>query len=307
MNEEAAVPTEDRDQPRSILKSAVWQRPEAKAHAELVWDADVAKLEPLAAPVSDAATIEDLSVSEAWAQEAAAAASVHTGPVGALAGSEHAPADDALAPADDALAGADDALAGEIARRRDEELERLDAEMAARRAELARSLERQRAEAEERIAAAERAERTAMARVREEEERLWAVTQPSMLAERINGALAAELGDVRQRHAQAEARMREQVDARRRDEMARLEAWRSSERVRIEAELGAEERRFNERLMRQLQEFEFQLGERLREQEERLARCWDDVEKRARQGLASLVDEALSAEPPAGDGKSSPA
>ena len=36
------------------------------------------------------------------------------------------------------------------------------------------------------------------------------------------------------------------------------------------------------------------IGERLREQEERLARCWDDVEKRARQGLASLVDQALS-------------
>jgi hypothetical protein len=63
-----------------------------------------------------------------------------------------------------------------------------------------------------------------------------------------------------------------QVNERRQEELARLEAWKASERDRLERELAAEEERFHQKLMAELVAFEEQLGLRLAEQEERLAR-----------------------------------
>lgn len=263
MTGDGKAASEEREQPRSILRSSIWQRPETRAHAELVWDADVATVKSIVAGSDQAAKAEPAR--------------------------------------SDTVDGTDDAIAAEVGERRKEELERLEAEISARRLELSRDLERQRASAEERIAMAERLERDAMTRWHEQAERLWQVDQPRMLAERIDAALAAELGDMRHPYAQAYARMREHLAARRREELARLEVWRASERERIERELATEEQRFNARLLGQLKEFEFQLAERLREQEERLARCWDEIEKQARQGMASLVDGALFGEKTPGD------
>jgi colicin import membrane protein len=191
----------------------------------------------------------------------------------------------------DATAGA---LAAELARRRAAAFERLDIEMRTRRAELVQAIERQRAEAEQRIAEGERLEREAIARRREQTDQIWSDEQPRNLAERLNGALTAELVETRRRYEAAELRLHAEFEGRRNDEAARLESWRRSERERIEAELAAEEQRFSDRLLRQLQEFEVQLGERQREQEERLVQWWDEAEQLARQKVAALLDEMLS-------------
>jgi hypothetical protein len=190
------------------------------------------------------------------------------------------------------------ALASEIARRRVAAFERLDAEISARRAELMQALELQRAEADRRAAEADRLEREAMARRREQADRVWATEQPQNLAERLNGALTAELVETRRRYEDAETRLQAEFEGRRREEAERLEAWRRSERERIEAEMASEEQRFSERLMRQLEEFEFQLGERQREHEERLEQWWDETEQLARQRVAALLDEMFSKKGP---------
>ena len=203
----------------------------------------------------------------------------------------HAVAEEAPTEVIDATVGA---LASELARRRAAAFERLDAEIRTRRAELMQTLELQRAEADRRVAEAERLEREAMARRREEGDRFWAAEQPRNLAERLNGALTAELVETRRRYEDAEARLQAEFEGRRREEAERLEAWRRAERERIEAELASEEQRFSERLMRQLKEFEFQLGERQREQEQRLAQWWDETEHLARQRVTTLLDEMFS-------------
>ena len=171
---------------------------------------------------------------------------------------------------------------------------RLDAEMRTRRAELMQSMELQRAEAERRLAEELRLEREAMARRREESDRLWSAEQPRNLAERLNSALTVELVETRRRYEAAEVRLHAEFEGRRREEAERLETWRRSERVRIEAELASEEQRFSDRLLGQLKEFEFQLGERQREQEQRLVQWWDEAEQLARQRVAALLDETLS-------------
>ena len=191
----------------------------------------------------------------------------------------------------DATAGA---LAAEIARRRAFAFERLDIEMRTRRAELTQAIERQRAEAEERVAEAERLEHEAIARRREQSDRIWSDEQPHNLAERLNSALTVELVATRRRYEAAEERLHAEFEGRRAEEAARLESWRRSERELIESELVAEEQRFSERLLHQLQEFEVQLGERQREQEQRLAQWWDEAEQLARQKVAGLLDEVLS-------------
>ena len=166
--------------------------------------------------------------------------------------------------------------------------------MHARRAELIQAMELQRAEAERRLAEVERLERDAIAKRREEADRLWSAEQPKNLAERLNSALTVELVATRRRYEAAESRLHAEFEGRRRDEAERLEAWRMSERARIATELAAEEQHFSDRLLRQLKEFEFQLGERQREQEQRLARWWDEAEQLARQRVAALLDETLS-------------
>lgn len=191
----------------------------------------------------------------------------------------------------DATAGA---LASELARRRAEAFERLDAEMRTRRAEIMQAMELQRAEAERRVAEAERLEREAIARRREQTDRLWSSEQPRNLAERLNGALTAELVETRRRYEAAEVRLHAEFEGRRREEAERLETWRRSERERISVEIASEEQRFSERLLRQLKEFEFQLGERQREQEQRLTQWWEEAEQLARQRVAALLDETLS-------------
>lgn len=120
-----------------------------------------------------------------------------------------------------------------------------------------------------------------------------AAEQQRLFAGRIEAALSAELGDLKQRYQQAEARMRQELEARRREEAARLEAWRVSERERISAELATEEERFSERLQRQLKDFEWQLDERQREQEERIARWYEETGRLARQRVAAILDAAL--------------
>jgi hypothetical protein len=208
----------------------------------------------------------------------------------------HSVAEEAPTEVIDATVGA---LASELQRRRAAAFERLDAEIRARRAELMQALELQRAEADRRIGEAERLEREAMTRRREQADRVWATEQPQNLAERLNGALTAELVQTRRRYEDAEARLQAEFEGRRREEAERLEAWRGTERERIEAELAAEEQRFSERLLRQLKEFEFQLGERQREHEQRLAQWWDETEQLARQRVASLLDEMFSKKTPA--------
>lgn len=203
----------------------------------------------------------------------------------------HAVADEAPIEVIDVTAGA---LASELARRRAAGLERLDAEMRTRRAELAQAMERQRAEMEQRVAEMERLEREAIARRREEMDRIWSAEQPRNLAERLNSALTVELVDTRRRYEAAEVRLHAEFEGRRREEAERLETWRRSETQRIEADLVAEEQRFSDRLLRQLKEFEFQLGERQREQEQRLTQWWDEAEQLARQKVAALLDETLS-------------
>jgi hypothetical protein len=203
----------------------------------------------------------------------------------------HAVTAEAPAEVIDATAGA---LAAEIARRRAAGIARLDEEMRTRRAELMQSLELQRAEGARRIGEAERLEREAMARRREETDRLWSTEQPRDLADRLNSALTVELVQTRRRYEAAEERLHAEFEGRRHEEAERLEAWRRAERERIEAEIVAEEQRFGDRLLHQLKEFEFQLGERQREQEQRLAQWWDEAEQAARHKVAALLDETLS-------------
>ncbi|HEU5288917.1 MAG TPA: hypothetical protein VFV20_10980, partial [Candidatus Limnocylindria bacterium] len=119
-----------------------------------------------------------------------------------------------------------DAVAEEVARLRQEALAQLDSELLARRAELARSLERQRTESEQRIAEIERLETAALARRREEIERSWRVDEGRVLAEQIDAAFATQLADLKDRYADAEARLRQHVETRQREEAARLEQWR---------------------------------------------------------------------------------
>ena len=254
--------------PRSLIRaSSVWRRPETSARAELVWNEDVPALKavgvPPATPVSASETLEiDKTLESAETEEMAAPSPLA------------------------------DTLAEEVERLRQEALAQLDSELLARRAELARSLERQRTESEQRIAEIERLETAALARRREETLRSWRVDEGRVLAEQIDAALATQLADLKDRYADAEARLRQHVETRQREEAARLEQWRAGERERIEAELAAEERRFNERLLRHLQEFEHQLAERAREQEERLARGWAEAEERAKQQLAAIFSSA---------------
>jgi hypothetical protein len=203
----------------------------------------------------------------------------------------HAVVEEAPIEVIDATAGA---LASELARRRTAALERLDAEMRTRRAELTQSMERQRAETEQRIAESERLEREAIARRREEMDRIWSAEQPRNLAERLNSALTVELVETRRRYEAAVVKLHVEFEGRRRDEAERLETWRRSEVQRIEKELAEEGQRFSDRLMKQLKEFEFQLGERQREHEQRLAQWWDEAEQLARQKVAALLDETLS-------------
>lgn len=192
-----------------------------------------------------------------------------------------------------------DALAQELATQRTHGLEELDAELRLRRAEFTSTLELQRAEAAERIATAERLEREAIACRREAVDRgseQWGAEQQRIIVERTDAAIAAELGQLDQRRQRADSRMREQIEARRREEVIRLEAWRVSERERIEVELATEEQRFSERLLHQLKEFESQLGERMREQEERLVRRTADAERLAREHVAKAFDNAFPTE-----------
>ena len=245
--------------PRSLIRaSGVWRRPEGGARAELVWNEDVPTLRAVdSEPVRPVlvAEIEDVA-------EFATPLPV------------------------------EDTVASEIARRRQEALDQLDAELEARRAELARGLERQRTQSEQRIAEIERLETAALARRREETLRSWGVDDGRVLVEQIDAAFATQLADLKGRYADAEARLRQYVETREREEAARLEQWRAGERERVEAELAVEERRFNERLLRHLQEFEHQLAERAREQEERLARAWGEAEERAKQQLAALFSSS---------------
>lgn len=248
--------------PRSLIRaSSVWRRPETSARAELVWNEDVPTLK--AVDVHQATRVLASEVEEL--DETADVTAQLT---------------------------IDDTVAEEVARRRREALDELDSELRTRRAELARDLERQRTESEQRIAEIERLETGALARRREEIERSWRADEGRVLAEQIDAAFATQLADLKDRYADAEARLRQHVETRQRDEAARLERWRAGERERIDAELAAEERRFNERLLRHLQEFEHQLAERAREQEERLARGWGEAEERAKQQLAAIFSSS---------------
>lgn len=260
------------DQPRSLIRASnVWRRPEGSARAELVWNEDVPTLKAVDIDAPSAAPAEPLPPALATETEELGHAESASG-----------------APSEAAMPTAEDVLAVEIAQRRQEMLEQLDVELRTRRTELARSLERQRAESEQRIAGVERLEAEAIARRREAILQSWQADEGRALGDRIDAALAEQLGELRGRYADAETRIRQHIESRQREEAARLEQWRASERERIEAELTTEERRFNDRLMRQLQEFEYQLAERAREQEERLARAWGDAEERAKQQLAAL-------------------
>ncbi len=242
--------------PRSLIRaSSVWHRPETSARAELVWSEDVPTLKAV-----DADPATPLLAAET--EEMAAPFPV------------------------------EDTVAAEVARRRQEALDQLDIELRARREELSRSLERQRTQSEQRIAEIERLETAALARRREETLRSWRADEGRVLAEQVDAAFATQLADLKDRYADADARLRQHVETRQREEAARLEQWRAGERERIETELAAEERRFNERLLRHLQEFEHQLAERAREQEERLARAWGEAEERAKQQLAAIFSSS---------------
>ncbi len=185
------------DEPRSLIRaSSVWRRPETSARAELVWNEDV--------PTLKTADVDPLP------------------PV--LAGET-----EEMGPPEAAMQTAEDTLAVEIAERRQKALEQLDDELRTRRAELARSLERQRAESEQRITEIERLEAGAIARRREVTLLSWQADEGRALGERIDAALAEQLSDLRERYADAEARIRRHIESRQREEAARLERWRASE------------------------------------------------------------------------------
>ena len=259
------------DQASLTHSSLLHRRPDAAARGELVWN-------------------EEGGLTNAAAQVTRSTPNVNADDLDPEP-LPHAVAEEAPAEVIDATAGA---LASELARRRAAALERLDAEMRTRRAELTQAMERQRADAEQRIAEMERLERDAMARRREETDKMWSAEQPRNLADRLNSALTVELVETRRRYEAAEVKLHLEFEGRRREEADRLETWRRSESKRIEAELATEEQRFSDRLMRQLTEFEYQLGERQREQEQRLAQWWDEAEQMARQRVAALLDETLS-------------
>ena len=279
------------DQP-SLLRRSLFRRGEA-ARGELVWSADGPKV------VAKVISAEEMASTPAVDQPAADVVTVPASP---------SPADADVA-ASGAPVVADSAEIATLraqalerleAALRGEALERLEGELRARRAELEKTLERERIASEGRIATAERLEQEALAHRREEIDRWserWAAEQHRMLAERIEAALSAELGEVKLRYQGAESRIAQQIEARRREEAARLEAWRASERDRIEAELAADQERFNDRLLQQLKDFEFQLGERQREQEARIARWWEAAGGVARQRVAEIIDEALRPAP----------
>lgn len=294
------------DEPRSLIRASnVWRRPETSARAELVWNEDVPTLRTLdidPAPTAD----QPLHGDQPPAPDPRLSALVTETdelPLGdANAGATLGAAPDATAAAQDVTAVAvpvtaaaqdpsevaGDALGAEIAARRQEALDQLDAELRTRREELARSLERQRRESEQRIAETERLEEAAIVRRREALEAAWQADQGRAIGDRIDAAFADQLAQLKQRYADADARIRQYVESRQREETARLEEWRAGERERIEAELAAEEQRFHEHLLRQLQEFERQLGLRAREEEERLAHAWGQAEERAKEQLAVL-------------------
>lgn len=188
-------------------------------------------------------------------------------------------------------------LDAEIEGRRRIAVEELDAELAARRLEIQRSVEQERAEALARIAEVERLEIEAVRKRSDAIEHAVLTEQSRLISERVDALVASQLGDVKQRAAEGDARLRAHLEARRREEIARLEEWRASERERIAAELAADERRFNDRLLRQLQEFDAQLAERMRIQQERLAQAWPAAEEQVRARLDALFDEALRTDP----------
>lgn len=186
-------------------------------------------------------------------------------------------------------------IAAELSALRAQGLQDLAAELDRRRAELGALIERQRADALERIATEERLEHDAIARRREALERgadSAAQELDKLVAERIDAAIAADRAALDERRAEAEARIHEEVAARRQIELVELDAWRAAERERVAAELAAEEQRFNERLLHQLQEFEYQLGERIRESEERLSRRAADAEALVHARIATAFDPA---------------
>lgn len=283
--------TENEEHGESVLRrtAPLWRMPDARARGELVWNADgVARARPIAIETEE---LDEAPPTPPVAVEPVAAARTpEADPVAVEWTSAADPI--VVEPAPPTVSEA--ALRAELEQRRAEELALLGAELAARRDEMERSLARQRADAEERIASAERLEREAMARRREQADRLWSEERGRMLAERIDEALAIQLAELKTHHGDVEALMRAQLDQRRREEEARLEAWRVAERERVEAELAAEERRFNERLMWQLREFEVQLGERMHEQEGRLAAWWTEAERVARERVATLLDRAFA-------------
>jgi hypothetical protein len=256
----------------SLHRTSLFRRPDpSPARGELVWNEEGAVATVAAQGPREAIAVvsEDLDVESA----------------------PQAVAADASASVIDATTALP---ASGLAERRAAGFEHLDAEIRARRAELMQGVERQRAEAEQRIAEAERLEREAIAQRREETDRFWSTEQPRNFAERLNGALTAEIVETRRRYEAAEVELQAELELRRREEAARLEAWHRSEQERILAELAVEEQRFSDRLLRQLKEFEFQLGERQREEEQRLAQWWDEAEQLARQRIAALLDEMLS-------------
>ena len=133
--------------------------------------------------------------------------------------------------------------------------------------------------ADDRLALMERLEREALAKRFQELDRRseqLATEQQRMFAERLDAAIAAELGQLR---------------ARRQAAVAELDAWAVAERARVTADLAAEEQQFSERLMHQLTEFEAQLGERLREQEQKLAGWWSEAERLADQRMREALRE----------------
>lgn len=255
---------DERGQQPSILQRYLNRDPELSGRPELVWTEDFSKRAGTGATIAEPVPTATL---------------------------EPAPYETTSA--------AQDALAQELATQRTHGLEELYAELRLRRAEFTSTLERQRAEAAERIATVERLEREAIACRREAVDRgseQWGAEQQRIIVERTDAAIAAEIGQLDQRRQHADARMREQIEARRREEVIRLEAWRVSEFERIDAELATEEQRFNERLLHQLKEFEFQLGERMREQEECLARRTTDAERLAHEHVAKAFDNVFPTE-----------
>ena len=135
----------------------------------------------------------------------------------------------------------------------------------------------------DRLEVMERLEREALAKRFSELDRrsdALAAEQQRIFAERLDGLIAAELEQLRERRKAA---------------IRDLDAWARSERQRVTAEVAGEEQRFTERLMAQLSEFEAQLGARLREQEEKLAGWWSDAERLANERMKSALRDVDAA------------